>query len=110
MLPPLVTQSLPTGAWSRRSISGSAALTGITAGKNKPRAINIGTIRGCIGLPPFFAGAEPAHSLAQIADRCPFLTRRTVVPGGVKLCVRPAVFFGYSTITCPYIHGCGVQM
>src|SRR6516165_166968 len=27
MLPPLVTQSLPTGLWSRRSISGSAART-----------------------------------------------------------------------------------
>jgi hypothetical protein len=23
---------------------------------------------------------------------------------------RPAVFFSYSTMICPYIHGCGVQM
>src|SRR6516164_5089508 len=56
MLPPLVTQSLPTGLCSSRSISGSAARAGRAPGNNSPRLIKIRTIRSArcsIVLLPF---------------------------------------------------------
>src|SRR6516164_9841250 len=83
--PPLVTQSLPTGAWSRRSISGSAALTGIAARKKKPRTINIGTIRGrMVFLPllPWRRGGS--QRFEDNPDRYLLLTRRVLALGGVK--------------------------